>query len=475
MKKYLLVSAMPTPNGGLHLGHLAAQFLPQDVFKRYQQQRGHRVTFYGGFDVYDNAICVAAENHGLSPYEMAVHFQNVISDELHYFGIGTDALFNYLDPDMVERSQQAISKARRKLSPFISPRVITYPYSRRGKPVTGNWLSGRCKRCHTSTNGYSCDACGISITPDDIYDLRFRNATLAGEITWQDKTVDFVRVPTVDLYDYINQQDISKDLKNFSLALNHNGTQTYQWTAFDEWGLSLASDQADHVFFNRNFTLIEQLIVSQLYSERYAEEPFSPGSDVCTVLAYGKDNIGLLLVDLPHLARGTGLVTPYRHHWVSHFYCLNGSKMSTSKNLALWLSRLISEGISADAVRAYICSKYAHDKDTDLNLDGLKEEEIFCLDLKKAISELSRLTSRGSGQAMLSKAMYDIGELTEQHFSHSRPDLVRYYELFHEFCSLIYYINSEEMAGLWRILFTKHFSALVPDMAALVSDSAGEL
>ncbi|WP_374761756.1 class I tRNA ligase family protein, partial [Klebsiella quasipneumoniae] len=50
MQKYLLVSAMPTPNGGLHLGHLAAQFLPQDIFKRYHKPRGKIVEFYSGFD-----------------------------------------------------------------------------------------------------------------------------------------------------------------------------------------------------------------------------------------------------------------------------------------------------------------------------------------------------------------------------------------------------------------------------------------
>jgi methionyl-tRNA synthetase len=61
MQKYLLVSAMPTPNGGLHLGHLAAQFLPQDIFKRYHKPRGKIVEFYSGFDVYDNAISVAAK------------------------------------------------------------------------------------------------------------------------------------------------------------------------------------------------------------------------------------------------------------------------------------------------------------------------------------------------------------------------------------------------------------------------------
>lgn len=474
MKKYLLVSAMPTPNGGLHLGHLAAQFLPEDIFKRYQQQRGHQVAFCGGFDVYDNAICVAADKYGLSPYEMAMHFQKIISDELRYFGIRIDTLINYLDPDMVERARRAESRVRERIQPYIRAQTGAWPYSRQGKPVTGNWLSGRCKGCHSLTKGYSCDACGISVTPDDLYDLQFGNGEGVNEILWQEKTVEFVQVPGLNLLNYINQQEISDDLKSFCRALNRSERHAYQWTSIDQWGLALSSKPDDRLFFNRNFTLIEQYILSELYSESYGEDPFSPDSEVCTILAYGKDNIGLLLVDLPRIALGTGLIAPYQHHWVSHFYCLADRKMSTSKNLAIWLSELISEGISSDSVRAYLCSKYARDKDTDLSLVALRQEEKFCHELRQAISEADRRTSQDGTHVILAQKMYDTGKQAALLFSQPRPDLVRYYALYREFCSLIYSLNGAEITALWKTLFREHFSALVPDIAASISEAGEE-
>ena len=109
MQKYLLVSAMPTPNGGLHLGHLAAQFLPQDIFKRYHKPRGKIVEFYSGFDVYDNAISVAAKKNNVSTYEMAIHYQNIIKDQLSYFNIDIDRLINYLEPELIKKSKHILT------------------------------------------------------------------------------------------------------------------------------------------------------------------------------------------------------------------------------------------------------------------------------------------------------------------------------------------------------------------------------
>jgi methionyl-tRNA synthetase len=79
-RKYLLVAAMPTPNGALHLGHVGAQYLPLDVFRRYQEQQGNRVAYYGGFDVFDNAVCIAAQRNGRTPQEHAALVTTQITD-----------------------------------------------------------------------------------------------------------------------------------------------------------------------------------------------------------------------------------------------------------------------------------------------------------------------------------------------------------------------------------------------------------
>ncbi len=72
---------MPTPNGALHLGHTGSQYLPLDVFRRYQEQQGNVVAYYGGFDVFDNAVSVAAHQMGRSPNEHTTIITRQITSE----------------------------------------------------------------------------------------------------------------------------------------------------------------------------------------------------------------------------------------------------------------------------------------------------------------------------------------------------------------------------------------------------------
>lgn len=465
MQKYLLVSAMPTPNGGLHLGHLAAQFIPQDIFKRYHQRKGNIVAFFGGFDVYDNAISVAAQKNNVSTYEMAIYYQDRIKKELDYFNVSIDILINYLEPDLMEKSRHVINKLSDKLNLFIDSKKIPYPYSLNDIPLTGNWLVGKCKKCHSVTKGYSCDNCSISITPNDIYDVIFDKSHFSHGISWKDKEVSFLSIPSFDLKNYISRQPISDDIKNLCYDLNEKKCNIYQWTAIDQWGIFLNKNIEDEVFFNRNFTLIEQIIVADIFNEIHGENPFSKESNVNTILAYGKDNVGLLLVDLPHIAFGTSIFEPYKQHWVSHFYCINGKKMSTSKNYAIWLDDVISNEISSDGTRIYICSQFSRNENIDLELETLREYDRFCTDLKKGILSINNIEQKDSGQSELANAINNIGVKVDELFYHSHVDFKEYYNNFKEFCSLIYYLNCQKSAILWVQLLDEHFSALVPDIA----------
>jgi hypothetical protein len=115
----------------------------------------------------------------------------------------------------------------------------------------------------------------------------------------------FLSVPFSDLENYIESQPISDDIKSLCYVLNQQKNNCYQWTAIDQWGMSLNSEVKDEVFFNRNFTLIEQMIIADIFYENHGENPFSIDSEVKTILAYGKDNVGLLLIDLPSILLGS--------------------------------------------------------------------------------------------------------------------------------------------------------------------------
>lgn len=367
ISKYLLVAAMPTPNGALHLGHVGAQYLPLDVFRRYREQQGHRVVYFGGFDVFDNAVCVAAQRNGRTPQEHAAIVTSQIESELAYLDVRIDRLINYADEAYSSLASKLVRELQESFGSRLSRHRTTFPFDASGHPVGGNWLRGQCVHCSSAVKGYSCDACGRSLLPAELKEP----ITLDGSVVhWNPVDVQMVTVPVGKVVPYI--EALSSALPYLPMLrrrLTGNDLQL-QWTNIDTWGLSV-DDGA--VFYNRNFTLVEQLLMGDLARSGLdlRSNAFSPDSGAITILAYGKDNAGLLLTDIPALALATSRYTPYRYQWISQFYNLDGRKMSTSGNHAIWVRDVMARGVSAEAVRLYVCRNFDLERDIDLSLAEL--------------------------------------------------------------------------------------------------------
>jgi len=390
-KKYLLVAAMPTPNGALHLGHVGAQYLPLDVFRRYQEQQGHRVAYYGGFDVFDNAVCVAAQREGRTPQAHAALITAQIAAELRYLEIHIDGLINYADTAYSGLARQLVGALREAYGPRVSQRGAKFPFDDAGRPLGGNWLRGRCAYCKAAVKGYACDPCGRSLLPSELSDTE----TVDGStIHWHTVDVEFVTTPVHGLHAYLESLPSARPYLPLVTARLNAPQLQLQWTNVDTWGLSLAQGV---VFYNRNFTLVEQLLLGDLAcaSLELKENAFGPSSDVVSILAYGKDNVGLLLADIPALAMTTGYYRPYRYQWICPFYNLDGRKMSSSGNYAIWVRD--ASGSDAEAIRMYVCRKFDAQRDVDLSLVELRSEEAAyarLVDMARSASVYATRTSR---------------------------------------------------------------------------------
>ncbi|HHK9791043.1 TPA: hypothetical protein ACQZI9_005725, partial [Klebsiella pneumoniae] len=118
--------------------------------------------------------------------------------------------------------------------------------------------------------------------------------------------------------------------------------------------------------------------------------------------------------------------------------------MSTSKNFAIWLDDIMTSNISSDSTRAYICSVYSRNEDTNLDLKSLLEHEKFTVDLQQGILSLNKITQKDSGESVLSSRMQSIAEKVDAIFSNVDLDFKEYYNRYKEFCSLIYYVNCQK-------------------------------
>ncbi|UFH50549.1 class I tRNA ligase family protein [Pseudomonas sp. KNUC1026] len=188
-----------------------------------------------------------------------------------------------------------------------------------------------------------------------------------------------------------------------------------------------------------------------------------------SILAYGKDNAGLLLVDLPHIALATGLVAPYRRHWVSPFYQLAGRKMSTGQHHALWLADLMAEGVKADATRLYLCSQHSSEQDVELSLDGLRLHTRLHSDLLGLIARLRALDRPGDDEQPVRDALAALAPRVHAVLEQPLPEWHQYYALFVACCRLGAGIGGARAARHWLATFAGCFGALVPHAAALAA------
>jgi hypothetical protein len=131
----------------------------------------------------------------------------------------------------------------------------------------------------------------------------------------------------------------------------------------------------------------------------------------------------------------------------------------------------MTSNISSDSTRAYICSVYSRNEDTNLDLKSLLEHEKFTVDLQQGILSLNKITQKDSGESVLSSRMQSIAEKVDAIFSNVDLDFKEYYNRYKEFCSLIYYVNCQKSAILWVEIFHGYFSALVPNTAFFAKEN----
>lgn len=375
MKNYLLTGAAPTPNGRLHLGHIGGQFLKLDVLKRHIIRDGCGAILLFSIDAFDTPIHLASLRSEVTEAEVCRRYFAGIAQDLEHAAIDYDV---FLDTS-AGAGRAIIKETADKLDAVMTGRKVAVtepiPYSRRsGRPVTGRLLTGDCPRCGRMMHGYSCDPCGLHLSPEQIRNAR--PADPADSLDWRQVTNYFVRADTHLLRGYINSVSLppvtrrkADDIADIMI----NDPFLARWTATEPWGIS--TGVPGQVYFNRMLiTLAEQVVFGELTRKKLglSGNPFEHGSDVVTVLAYGTDNLGGFLIENAALALATETYRPFDHHLVSEFYLVDGEKMATSRSDAMWVADVAGvPGFSRDGLRAYMASIATPDVEVEVSLTTL--------------------------------------------------------------------------------------------------------
>ncbi len=174
MRKICLIPSVPTPNGKLHVGHIAGPYLKMDVIKRYQEIIGNQACLVSGIDIYDSYVALQAFKENTSPKQIAQKYYKEIKKDFEKFNIHFDQFINPFSRDYYKKYQ--------KISKYLADKVLKsnsaylktelFPINKKTKQfLPASFLQGKCPNCGEDLAGLTCETCCFIHQPEKISSL----------------------------------------------------------------------------------------------------------------------------------------------------------------------------------------------------------------------------------------------------------------------------------------------------------------
>lgn len=368
MKNILIGGAWPYANGSLHIGHIAA-LLPGDVLARYYRLRGDRVFYVSGSDCHGTPITIRAKQEGRSPAEISDHYHEEFCAVFQKLGFSYDLYTKTSDPHHIAFVQDFHRKLYQ--SPYIAERTVKQPYCPAcQKILTDRIIVGKCPSCGAVTRGDQCDACGEPLEAEAV--LEAKCAECGGGVSFQDTTQFYLLISKLEpeLRSLLRAHpNWRKNAIAFTSRYIDEGLRDRAITRDLDWGIDVPKPGYEN---KRIYIWAENVLgylsaSARLCAERGAAFQELFGENARHYYVHGKDNIPFHTIILPALllAHGEGLRLP-DDILSSEYLTLEGRKISTSQNYAVW-ARELSDRYNPDAVRYFFLINGPEKRDTDFS------------------------------------------------------------------------------------------------------------
>lgn len=371
-KRYTITAALPYTNGPIHIGHLAGVYVPSDIYARYLRLQGKDVAFICGSDEHGVAISMKARKEGITPQEVIDKYDGIIRQSFVDFGISFD---NY-SRTSAEIHHKTASEFFRKLydeGKFIEEETEQLFDAKAGQFLADRFVTGTCPKCsNEEAYGDQCERCGSTLNATDLINPK---STITGETPIL-KTTKHWFLP-LDQYDTFLREWILQGHKN-DWKPNVYG-QVKSWlddglkpravTRDLDWGIDVpiagAQGKKLYVWFDAPIGYISS---TKEWAARTGKdwEPYWKSNDTKLVHFIGKDNIVFHCVIFPVMLKAEGSYILPDNVPANEFLNLEGNKLSTSKNWAVWLHEyLLDFPGQQDALRYALTANAPETKDND--------------------------------------------------------------------------------------------------------------
>jgi len=371
-KRYTVTAALPYTNGPIHIGHLAGVYVPADIYARFLRLQNKDVAFICGSDEHGVAISMKAKKEGISPQEVIDKYNKIITDSFQEFGISFD---NY-SRTSAKIHHDTASDFFRKLyddGKFIEEVTEQLYDAEADQFLADRFVTGTCPKCSSEgAYGDQCEKCGTSLNATDLINPK---STITGSTPVLKATKHWF-LP-LDQYDTFLREWIIEGHKN-DWKPNVYG-QVKSWlddglkpravTRDLDWGIDVPVDGAEgkklYVWFDAPIGYISS---TKEWAAREGKdwEPYWKDQDTKLVHFIGKDNIVFHCIIFPAMLKAEGSYILPDNVPANEFLNLEGNKLSTSKNWAVWLNEyLVDFPEKQDVLRYTLTANAPETKDND--------------------------------------------------------------------------------------------------------------
>ncbi len=368
-KKIMVTAALPYANGPIHIGHLAGCYLPSDIYTRYLRMRGKDVKFVCGSDEHGVPITIKAKNEGITPQQVVDRYHAMMKGAFDGFGISFDHYSRTSSPKHHSNAQDFFKNLYEK-GALEATETEQYFDPEAGQFLADRYITGECPKCHNAeAYGDQCESCGTSLNATDLIAPK---STLSGATPELRKTTNwFLPLDKLadDLRTYLESREGWKPnvLGQCLSWLNAgDGLQPRAMTRDLDWGIPVPVQGAEgkvmYVWFDAPIGYISA--TQELLPDTW--EDYWKGDDAEIVHFIGKDNIVFHCIIFPAMLQQHGEYALPKQVPANEFLNLEGRKLSTSKNWAVWLHEYLEDFPGQqDVLRYVLTATMPETKDND--------------------------------------------------------------------------------------------------------------
>jgi methionyl-tRNA synthetase len=371
-KRFTITAALPYANGPIHIGHLAGAYVPADIYSRYLKLKGHDVVFICGSDEHGAAIPIRAKKEGVSPQEIIDKYHFMIKDSFLEFGILFDN-YSRTSSKIHHDTASEFFKELNQKNIFVEKESEQLYDAKENQFLADRYVEGECPKCgYKEAYGDQCESCGSSLNATDLINPKSK---LSGNKPVFKKTKHWF-LPLNNFESFLKKWFLIDNEKIWKTNVFgqvkswiNEGLKPRAITRDLDWGIPVPLEGAEnkvlYVWFDAPIGYISAT-KEWAKSKNKDWEPYWKDSKTELVHFIGKDNIVFHCIIFPSILKASEEFILPKNVPANEFLNLEGKKISTSKNWAIWLHEyLVDFPNMQDTLRYTLTSNAPENKDND--------------------------------------------------------------------------------------------------------------